>query len=137
MAVRLAGQGPSTGLGPKPLSTASSGGPGAVTGSGGINDAASSFSSGAASLPDVTAFSALARSSLTDALDRVNCTSTLQSRDLYSVTHMADELILHAQIAGAKTLVLDANLAGPLGLVAEMSLLRVSMLYAAHFPQSI
>lgn len=70
------------------------------TGTGtGTGDAASLFSSSNApsNLPDVTAFSILAKRSLTDALDK---------------------------IAGAKTLVLDAALAGPLGLVAEMSLLR-------------
>lgn len=37
----------------------------------GALDAASSMSSGTASLPDVTAFSALARRALTDSLDRV------------------------------------------------------------------
>ena len=38
---------------------------------------------------------------------------------------MVAEVVASFQIAGAKTLVLDAKIAGTLGLIAEMSLLRV------------
>jgi hypothetical protein len=102
-----------------------------VVGGAGSNTAlhhdAASLTSSSANMPDLTAFSALARRALTDALDRVRAPHFLFDISLYCCHSPLTLPFGPAQIAGAKTLVLDANLAGPLGLVAEMSLLRVSL----------
>lgn len=83
------------------------------------SDGASTTSSSHGQIPDVTAFAGLARRSLTDTLDKV---SLLRLFTPWSAAETAS-----AKISGPKTVVLDAGLAGPLGLVAEMSLLRVSI----------
>lgn len=67
---------------------------------------------------DVNALKEIAKKDLVDALNSVG--SVLNSRWF--------ELIPHTQVNGAKTLVLDATLAGPLGLVTEVSLLKVPYL---------
>ena len=109
---------------------------GSKNGTGPGGDAASLLSSSNAlpNLPDVTAFSMLAKRSLTDALDKVHSAPSWLPLSIPCSYTPGRVRSSAAQIAGAKTLVLDAALAGPLGLVAEMSLLRVSDDLGAALP---
>jgi hypothetical protein len=66
---------------------------------------------------DVNDLREIAKKSLVDALNSVRqpvFPSPFQTRQLN-----------HDQVNGAKTLVLDASIAGPLGLITEVSLLKV------------
>jgi hypothetical protein len=67
---------------------------------------------------NVNVLKEIARKDLVDALNSVSVNSNLKFAIL---------TLCRDQVNGAKTLVLDASLAGPLGLVTEVSLLKVRL----------
>ena len=71
-------------------------------------------------LLDVSVLKELARKALVDALNSVRIAA---QKDL--LAHSNAEL----QVNGVKTLVLDNSLAGPLGLITEVSLLKVCTIH--------
>lgn len=76
-------------------------------------------SSSADTLLDVNVLKEIAKKDLIDALNSVSRKYTAKLVDIGTI------LTYPNQVNGAKTLVLDAQLAGPLGLVTEVSLLKV------------